>query len=274
MPSPLVDRQDYVMAVVARAPKNDTEWWRTITKQATQDLTRLYRNYDFTHLGERESFVEFGLGFGDDWAGPHNIDNYGVDGFDELQYVQQSEPMKAISAYQNHIYRHFFPKIHADVSARINQLLDRQIVAMPFEESVFTTCEISFCDAPRPSRKNLENLFYGIEVITSLGDYEGGGVVFAEDERVIPLPPGSTVAFPSGSKRYTFEAIAPHETRILIRQFCHAGILRWVDKGGRADFQFERDASAAEKTAWEAYRMTRGQTSAKLFSKLGEIYVV
>ncbi|KAJ7457543.1 hypothetical protein B0H11DRAFT_2243300 [Mycena galericulata] len=277
MPRPLVDRNDYIMAVVAGGPKKEGKWWSLMMKAAERDIARLYRNGNFSHLGEGESHVRFGLGFGDGWEGPYEIDNFAVPPLsaiqNEIQYIRKTEAMQAISAYQNHIYEQFFPKNYADVGARMNQLVDRRIVAPPFDHSVFTTCEISFCDAPRPTSKNYDSLFYGMELITSIGDYEGGGIIFSDDEGVLPLLSGSTVAFPAGTKRYTFESVAPHETRFLIRQFCHAGIMRWVDKGGRSDMEFERNASAADKAAWEAYRLTRGNTSAKLFSKLGDVYV-
>ncbi|KAJ7666202.1 hypothetical protein DFH06DRAFT_925247, partial [Mycena polygramma] len=100
----------------------------------------------------------------------------------------------------------------------------------PFANSVFTTAEISFCDVPNLSRKNWESTFYGLEAITSCGTYdweERRGIILWDDDRVIPMPPGTTVVFPAGAKQYSFVPVAPHESRYLFRQYCHAGALRW-----------------------------------------------
>ncbi|KAJ7825683.1 hypothetical protein B0H13DRAFT_1657876, partial [Mycena leptocephala] len=146
-----------------------------------------------------------------------------------------------------------------------------------FQNSVFTTSEISFGDAPSPVRKNTQAAFDTLEAVTVVGNWDhktGGGILFPEDESVVQLKPGATVLYPSGTKRFSWVAIAPHEKRYFFRQFCHAGVLRWIEKGGRSDTEFEDLASAPEIAAWNAQRAKRGLTSVKKFSKLGDIFVL
>ncbi|KAJ7105448.1 hypothetical protein C8R43DRAFT_906554 [Mycena crocata] len=149
-------------------------------------------------------------------------------------------------------------------------------IAPPFADSVFTTCEIAFCDVPNLSRKNPEATFEGFEALTVTGEWDWvkrGGIIFWEDEKTIALRPGMTVLFPAGTKRYSFVPVAPHETRYIFRQYCHAGVMRWCQKGGRSDTEFDKKATVAEKAAWEAKRASCGKAAAKLYSKLGDIYV-
>ncbi|KAJ7861103.1 hypothetical protein B0H14DRAFT_2576247 [Mycena olivaceomarginata] len=93
----------------------------------------------------------------------------------------------------------------------------------------------------------------------SFGSYDhtkGGHIVFADDHEMLKMPVGTTVLFSAGTK----SSVA-------------AGVLRWVDKGGRTDRQFAWEASLEERAAWEDMRQQRGQTSLKSFSKLRDVYI-
>ncbi|KAJ7823464.1 hypothetical protein B0H13DRAFT_1659025 [Mycena leptocephala] len=174
------------------------------------------------------------------------------------------------------LYQQIAPISFASVSSKIDDLVRREIAFPAFKNSIFTTTEISFGDAPAPIHKNTEVAFDTFEAVTVVGawDHErGGGILFPEDESVIQLKPGATVLFPAGTKRFTFVAIAPHEKRYFFRQFCHGGVLRWLEKGGRSDTEFEDLASAAEIASWNERRARRGEMSLKMFSKLGDIFV-
>ncbi|KAJ7849478.1 hypothetical protein B0H13DRAFT_1645009, partial [Mycena leptocephala] len=168
------------------------------------------------------------------------------------------------------------PKIFAEAQFKVAKLKADRKLSTPFPNSIFTTTEISFCDVPNLSRKNWDATFYGLEVITSCGNYdwqERGGLISWDDDRVIPLPPGTTVVFPAGTKRFSFIPVAPDESRFLFRQFCHAGIFRWIEKGGWSDTQFEMFAASDEELeAWNKKRANRGARVAKMYSKIGDIY--
>ncbi|KAJ7895681.1 hypothetical protein B0H13DRAFT_1624307, partial [Mycena leptocephala] len=168
------------------------------------------------------------------------------------------------------------PKLYFDLADKVCQLKARAKVTTPFPDSIFTTAKISFGDVPNLSRKNWDATFYGLEAVTSFGHYDWrkrGGFVSWDDNRVIPLRPGATVIFPAGMKRFSFVPVAPNETRFLFRQYCHAGALRWVEKDGRSDAEFEAEASAAEAEAWDVKRAHRGKIAAQMYSKIGDIYV-
>ncbi|KAJ7618936.1 hypothetical protein DFH06DRAFT_1011867, partial [Mycena polygramma] len=113
-----------------------------------------------------------------------------------------------------------------------------------------------------------------VTVVGSWDHTKGGGILFPGDEGMVQLKPGATVLYPAGIKKVTFVAVAPHEKRYFFRQYVHAGILRWLEKGGRSDSEFNYLASAAKSTEWYTQRARRGQDSLKLFSKLGDVFVI
>ncbi|KAJ7629777.1 hypothetical protein DFH06DRAFT_1005813 [Mycena polygramma] len=116
-----------------------------------------------------------------------------------------------------------------------------------------------------------------MEAVTVVGSWDhtkGGGILFDEDKGMVQLKPGATVLYPAGTKAVTFVAIAPHEKRYFFRQFVHAGVLRWVQKGGRSDTEFDNLASPTESAQWNALRNRRGRDSIKLFGKLGDVFVI
>jgi hypothetical protein len=49
--------------VIAPGPKGDSSWTAVI-RSAYQEMRRAYRNGDFSALGERESVLRVGLGYG------------------------------------------------------------------------------------------------------------------------------------------------------------------------------------------------------------------
>jgi hypothetical protein len=160
------------------------------------------------------------------------------------------------------------------VRSKVDELLRREIAFPGYQDSVFTTTDISISGPSSLSRKDVAAAFDTMEVITVLGSWNprtGGGIVFWDDVCVLELIPGATVMFPVGSKRYSLVAVAPHETRFVFRQYCHAGVLRWVEKGGRSDTEFDLGASDHEKDIWENIRAKRGH---KMFSKLEDIFVI
>ncbi|KAJ7044908.1 hypothetical protein C8F04DRAFT_1250151 [Mycena alexandri] len=272
--TPLVDNQDMVMGLVSGAPKGQLKWWGYVMKQIGKNMGRLYRNGEFTNLGHQEATVRFGTGFGDLGPKPHRILQKKAN-VTEIHLILASPAFGEVAAYQNHMFELAAPTLYAHLRDMVELLRMRHGLATPFPNSVFTTCEIAFCDVPNVSRKNWESTFYGFEAITSCGDYDWkqrGGLILWDDDRIIPLRPGATVIFPGGTKRYSFIPVAPHETRYIFRQYCHASALRFVEKG-RCDTDFEADASDSEVEAWETKRARRGTAAARMYSKLKDIYV-
>ncbi|KAJ7078531.1 hypothetical protein C8R43DRAFT_910356, partial [Mycena crocata] len=174
-------------------------------------------------------------------------------------------------------YQQVAPKLYAEQANLIARLHELRGLQPRYPNSVFTTIEVAFCDVPNLSRKNFDAIFYGMEVFTVRGDSaweKRGGIIMWDDGKYIPLRPGTTVIFPVGTKRFSFVPVAPHETRFIFRQYGHAGVMRWVEKGGRSDMQFNKKVSAEEKALWEAKHVIRGQSAAKLYSHLKDVYVV
>ncbi|KAJ7432733.1 hypothetical protein FB451DRAFT_1065168 [Mycena latifolia] len=116
-----------------------------------------------------------------------------------------------------------------------------------------------------------------MEVITSFGTYDHtkrGHILFWDDEKLVEIPSGASVMFPAGTKRYSFLPVDSNEERFLFRQFCHAGVFRWLEKGGRSDTEFESVSSPEVIDAWNEKRAKRGEASAKLFSRLDDLFVL
>ncbi|KAK6969168.1 hypothetical protein R3P38DRAFT_2814909 [Favolaschia claudopus] len=114
----------------------------------------------------------------------------------------------------------------------------------------------------------------GIEAITIFGsfdDLKGGHISFDKHKSVIQTPSGTTYLVPSASKSSRYAAIAKGEHRYQFRQFISAGVMRWVEKGGRTDRQFDESSSAAQREAWRESRLARGSTAMKFFSHIDDI---
>jgi hypothetical protein len=56
------------MGVIAGGPKGNHELWIQVNKWLLGAMVRLYRNGDFSDLGEGESRVHFGIGYGEEYA--------------------------------------------------------------------------------------------------------------------------------------------------------------------------------------------------------------
>lgn len=175
------------------------------------------------------------------------------------------------------LYLQIAPKGFAAAACKMEELRGKLNLKPAFRNSVFTTCEISYNDAPRVawSRKNFDSVFFGMEAFTVCGSWDPsrGVCVFWEDEGIISLHHGTTVIFPAGTKRWSFGALKAHEHMYVFHQFFHAGVWRWLEKGGRSDAEFARDASNDELAAWNAKCAARGESTLKLYSKLRDIYV-
>ncbi|KAJ7492942.1 hypothetical protein B0H11DRAFT_2228265 [Mycena galericulata] len=266
--TPIINNKDYVIGVIAGPPKGESPLWVQVIKEATQAMTRLNRNGNFANLGYEESRVRFGVGFGS--RARHAT-------FADLAFIKNSDAFKIISAYQNHLVRQIAPKAYADLQNKISMLKGGYTHLSPaFPDSVFTTSEIAFGDGPQHSRKNPDAKYDTMEALTICGAYEWrtrGRIVFWDDDASIPLRPGTTLMFPAGTKRFSFVGVNPDETFCIFRQFCHAGVIRWFEKGCRSNADFEAQESEEKLAAFNAQRRRRAHTSIKSYSKINEVYV-
>ncbi|KAJ7652312.1 hypothetical protein B0H17DRAFT_1214977 [Mycena rosella] len=258
-PRPVIDHHGYVIAAVADGPKGEALLWNSAIKEAGKSMRRMFRNGLFSGDGDTDSRVRFGIGYGEEYAAPHEITSTAT-AAREIEWMRNNQAFNIISAYQNHLYAQFAPRGYASVTNKIGVLVDHQIVYPAFDNSVFTTTEINFCDAPTLSQKNYNGAIDTMEVVTLIGFHphqKSGYIVFWEDDKVLEIPWGGSVI----------------GQRFLFRQFCHASVLRWVDKGGRSNTEFETFASPEELAAWEDSRARRGQAGLKMFSKVNELFV-
>ncbi|KAK6971925.1 hypothetical protein R3P38DRAFT_2813183 [Favolaschia claudopus] len=275
IPRPLVDKNNVVMAVSAGAPKGQAARWSSLVQHITVALRRFHHNGNFEFCGDTESRVSFGLTYGHPYGAPFPVENNPKNEA-LLDEIRKDPAFSKLSQYHNYMYRQSAARSFADVSTKADDLV-RRGRAMPFIGSVFTTTELVFCDAPIMSRINRDMAHTTFMAVTAFGKYNsktGGQIVFGDDDKMLEFPAGRTVIFPAGAKEYTFAAVGRNEERFLIRQYCNAGVLRWVEKGGRTDREFDEMASEEEKACWEEIRRQRAEGSVKMFSKLDEIFLL
>ncbi|KAJ7154955.1 hypothetical protein C8R43DRAFT_1126339 [Mycena crocata] len=241
--------------VVSWEPRDEI-FWGDVNQSAVQDFGRLYRRMDFDQLGQTPATCQYGVGYGGVYASPHNLGGFNGTTHREMQKIVRTPALRAIAAYQNHLYQQFAPRVHADTALQITELVDRRVIWLPFNNPVFTTVEVNFGDAPPISTKTRDSAFGTFEAIMSVGsyDHEGGGhVEFWDDQTSFELAPGATIVFPAGAS---------------------VSLLRWLAKGGRNDKEFDNSAPAEQQEAWERKRAGRGERYVKLYSTLDEIFVV
>ncbi|KAK7040002.1 hypothetical protein R3P38DRAFT_2770127 [Favolaschia claudopus] len=271
-PRAIVDRNGTVMGVTSRGPSAHYDW-KAAHDAVFTDFRRLKRNGEHWRLPAGETRSRFGLTSGFPHDGPAFIPHAEAAAA-EIAYIQESDGCRMLAAFQTHLMQQFFPHCFAVADRDVAKLLElRPELSTPFPESPFTTSEISFGDAPMLSYKNRRATFYFVEALTAVGkfnDLEGGQLVLPENDASLRFGPGFTAVL-AATTEYRLAAVAKDEERFLFRQFFCAGVLRWAEKGGRTDAEFDEKASEEEKQAWEDMRLARGYEAFNLFSELRDI---
>lgn len=142
--------------------------------------------------------------------------------------------------------------------------------------SVFSTVEVSFGDGPQHSRKNPDAQYDTMEAITVCGRYDWqkrGRLVMWDDDVSVCLYPGTTVLFPTGTKRFSYVGVDADETFCMFRQFCHAGVLLWIENNFRSETELASDLSEEDFIAYQAERQDRPKRSMKNYIKIGDMFV-
>ncbi|KAK7043452.1 hypothetical protein R3P38DRAFT_3347620 [Favolaschia claudopus] len=206
-------------------------------------------------------------------VGIHQI-ALGGPGIVEAQQVLSSPSFKLMSDFQNHMFQRCAPMAYAHAEAKINQLVATGIVLPAFPGSVFTTTHLDFACKDSVPQLNRDAALGSMEAITFLGKYTGGRVKLNEDGTEFEAPPGTTIVFLSRTQSFTLSPLAKNERRYLFRQFCSAGVHRWVEKGGHTDAEFTTVASLEEHAQWLKKTLDRGTDTLKLISKLDDLFVV
>ncbi|KAJ7143231.1 hypothetical protein C8R46DRAFT_1233007 [Mycena filopes] len=247
---PIIDTQLAVMIVMASQPPGP---WDKTLERATLDMQRVFLQGDFDHLTHQSRLhIRVGIEYGlrGPWA--HRVRNNQVNKA-EIQPLIRSDTFRALSALQNHYLRQFFPHIHGMMKSQLEALEEHCGFVPVFADSVFTTTEFAFGDAPPHVVKNINDVLYGLRAITVLGDYD-------PDTSSMFIAP------------YCFTKIESGEMRAFFEQYFDAGVDRWIEHGFRSDTQYETWANRAEKEVIEARMANRDTSSFKLFSRIHEIF--
>ncbi|KAK7046221.1 hypothetical protein R3P38DRAFT_2765093 [Favolaschia claudopus] len=307
LPRPLVDSENHLIALLAPGPKGLRKLWVDTIFDAGGYAHRHYHFGEFGHLGNGRAMLRAGIWHGVEamvvvnenapaveveapkpvsiivfdpscprikafLEGIHQIKISGP-GVVEARQILSSPSYKLISDYQNHLVHQSAERIFDFAKDKMDDILSTGLAVPAFEDSIFTMAQLDFDIEPVPGL-NRDAALGMMEAMTFLGDYNsrlGGYLIYNKDGARFEVPPGITVIFPSGFQEFTITPVRKNERRYIFRQFCSAGVHRWVDKGGRTDAEFARDATLAEHAAWTNMRRSRGKDSAKLFSKLSEV---
>ncbi|KAJ7780807.1 hypothetical protein DFH07DRAFT_765296 [Mycena maculata] len=286
--TPLIDMKGFLMAVIAGAPKGESPLWAQHVKKASQTMGCLYRNGEFSpSLDGQESGVRFGLGYGEFGAvetSSHLVKISQPTG--DLVHPQRRGLPSHIGLSKSSViwnliavgiltkadlFQQVAPVAFVYCSDKVSKLKDMCGLIPPFRDSVFTTSKILVCGMPNLSRKIYDAAMFSMVAFTTGGNYTKGGVIFWEDDTMILLLPGETVLFWGPTKRYSFLPVPGNEKMYIFKQSVNTGILRWVEKGGRSDVQFEEFATDAELTDWHATCNRRGDV--RRYGKLQDIFV-
>ncbi|KAK6974861.1 hypothetical protein R3P38DRAFT_2811375 [Favolaschia claudopus] len=309
LPRPLVDSENNLIALIAPGPKGLRKLWVDTIFDAGGYAHRAYHFGEFGHLGNGRSMLRAGIWHGVEAMEPYDLlepqrrrgrnaprDEVVVNenapaveveapkpgihqikisgpGVVEARQILSSPSYKLMSDYQNHLVHQSAERIFDFAKDKMDDILSTGLAVPAFEESIFTTAQLDF-DIEPVAGLNRDAALGMMEAMTFLGDYNsrlGGYLIYNKDGARFEVPPGITVIFPSGFQEFTITPVRKNERRYIFRQFCSAGVHRWVDKGGRTDAEFTRDATLAEHAAWTNMRRSRGKDSAKLFSKLFEV---
>ncbi|KAJ7742487.1 hypothetical protein DFH07DRAFT_964530 [Mycena maculata] len=268
---PMIDMKGFLMAAIAGAPKGQSPLWALHIKEASQVMRHLDRNGEFSpSLDSQELRVRFGLAYGEFGAKPHRIWEKSVN-LKEIAYIRHADAFRAICGYQNHLFQQIAPAAFMYCLDKVSKLKEMCNLVPPFPKSVFTTSEVIACGMPNLSREIYDAAMFSMVAFATGGNYTKGGVIFWDDNTMIPLLPGETVLFWGPTKRYSFLPVAPNERMYVFKQSVNVGIVRWIERGGRSDVQFEESATDAEQTNWQTICNRRGDV--RRYGKLQDIFV-
>ncbi|KAK7042095.1 hypothetical protein R3P38DRAFT_3178668 [Favolaschia claudopus] len=274
-PSPVLDCRDVVMTVVAPTPVCGPIVWDLNIKVGNTHFERLFLAADApTSYGFYETCVSIGLTVGPHWPGVHTITADPAIA-SEVKSIMSTGVFQQASILHNQLYQQYAARSFAHAFSMVDQLRARKIGNTPFINSVFTSAEFGFCDAPSVLHRKPDVAFETWEAVTVYGDFASGGrLALGDEDKEVQLYPGFTFLIPSAIKRYRVTPVGKGEKIYLFRQFCHAGVFRWMEKGGRKDQEFDESASVGEILAWEEMVDARGKNAGKLFSRLNEVYTL
>ncbi|KAK6969081.1 hypothetical protein R3P38DRAFT_3244084 [Favolaschia claudopus] len=273
-PLPIIDRQNYVTGVVAPPPAANEILWGDIMLDMNRAMLRINFIANFAHYGERESVYPFAITYGAPGNKPYLIEHT-PEIAATLTALFHSGAIQMVSKYHNHLYQRMAPHSYAYALGMTQQLKARGIVTSPFTSSAFTSAAFNFGDAPSVPDTNDDAAIETFEAITVVGKFdedEGGHLELQDENKIIKLSAGTTVLLATGSKPYKFSAVGKTEHLFLFRQWCSAGVFRWLCKGGRTDAEFQKDASFEDRLSWLNASHDRGVASIKLFSQLYDLY--
>ncbi|KAK7000621.1 hypothetical protein R3P38DRAFT_3218884 [Favolaschia claudopus] len=270
-PLPIVDCHSTMMGVVSPPPRGNEMLWSDVLFELDKGMTIIYGIENFQHLGERQSVLPFALTYGVPLDKPYLIE-HNPDTARVLTSLFRSGGIQLVSKFHNHLYQRIAPRSFADALEKVQHLSARGIATSQFSDSVFTSAAFCFGDAPSAPETNDDAAIDTMEAFTVLGKFDAGHLELQDEEKIIKLRAGTTVLLAAGSKPYKFSAVGKTEHLYVFRQWCSAGILRWIEKGGRSDTEFQKGASFEDRLSWINRSHDRGVTGIKLFSPLHDLY--
>nr|GAT45803.1 predicted protein [Mycena chlorophos] len=221
----------------------------------------------------------------------------------EVGDLTTSAGLRLASAYQNRelsfalqetqaywfvdLVRQFFPELFATLQNAVGDLFSRGLkdLEMPFENSAFPTCELRLLNADR-ARSDQDAKQWVVEpghvfVGTVYGEWNpacGGYLILHDDKKMVALANGTTFIIAGGTKRFGFAPVGVHEQQVLFGQYFHGSVFRWLEKGGRTEWDWDtiveegRDGKDRRALrAWREKRKLRALQRMKLFPKLEAI---
>ncbi|KIY47958.1 hypothetical protein FISHEDRAFT_16875, partial [Fistulina hepatica ATCC 64428] len=276
-PTPLVDEDDRVFAVLAGQP--DDPSWKDVHASAVEALDEARHNVNWRKQGPNQrgrfQVLNCGVSFGGGQKHPmntaHDNSTKAI-----LAVLLAHIAIIRIAHFASAVFATWAPRLHKRYSDCLTALLAYDgSLTRNFAASVWASVALNFGPQTVTYRhRDSQNIPYGWCAITALGYFNhllGGHLVLWDLKLVIQFPPGSTILIPSAVVEHSNTTIARHETRYSITQFSAGGLFRWVDQGFQLQDDFLTSLSEEERDAYMQRHSQHWAEGLGYFSTLDEI---
>ncbi|KAJ6523685.1 hypothetical protein DFH09DRAFT_1096564 [Mycena vulgaris] len=214
---------------------------------------------------------------------PQNVENT-LENLVVIHGLRTNPGVKAVVAFQNEMYRLFWPQMFDAAVAAVQRLreYDDQL-RLPFDvynarasspPSGFTSIEYDFAASNTKARRHDRDAPGGMRALTICGDFDtrfNGDIIFWGSKFIAPFPPGSTISFPAWWMPYSFTQVDRDEDLFVISQHMDAGMYRFVNNGLQSDRRFETLASREEVEAVEGGKARQLEEILGMLPNVGDL---
>ncbi|KAL0062221.1 hypothetical protein AAF712_010903 [Marasmius tenuissimus] len=273
--TPILDRNDTIMAVLIAPPKGDPTW-ENVVSEAAHCLEDTREKLSFSKKCLQHRRGEFpvqpiGVSYGGGQEYPkriyHNNNNRKL-----LEGLIGRRCFRRLAGHASAGFATWAPPLYdeyVEYKERLRQ--SDPSLRFNFTNSIWSCTTFNF----GPKTVTVQhvdhlNYIYGWCGITALGSFDfrkGGHFVLWDLELVLEFPAGWTILLPSAYIRHSNTPIGRSETRYSFTQYTAGGLFRWVDDGFKARSKMSED----EKKEAQKIQRQKLRKGLNLYCKLGDL---